>query len=113
MTILNIIQITVFLAVAVWLIPGLLGGLITTFALRREKASLQAMDVISFGGQWMFACFLGGLVVFGSMIIISAIVPEGTTVMPPMLLEYVCFGAGAAVMGARGAKIILSVINYS
>ena len=113
MEIITFIQITVFFAVAVWLIPGLMGGVITTLALRREKVPMDITDIISIGGQWMFTCFLGGLVVFGLIIFISALVPEGQTVNPPMLIEYICFGAGAAVIGARGARIILNVLNYS
>ena len=109
----DIIRVTVFFAIAVWLIPGLLGGLITTFALRRVKGSLQVMDVISTVGQWMFSFFLGGLVVFGVMIIFNELVPEGQTAIPQLLIDYLSFGVGAAVMGARGAKIILEVLNYS
>jgi hypothetical protein len=114
MNIFNVIGITLVLAAAVWLLPGMLGGLITTFALRREKGSLQAIDVITIAGKWMFTCFLGGLVTFMMFFLISAVVPDGTTFGPAvdMLLEYVCFAAGAAVMGARGAKNILEVLNY-
>jgi hypothetical protein len=104
---------TFFFAISVWLIPGLLGGVITTFALRREKIPLDIQDIISFGGQWMFAFFLGGLVAFGLLIFLSIVIPEGLTVIPPLLIDYLCFGAGAAVVGARGARIILNVLNYS
>ena len=53
------------------------------------------------------------VLIIAIMIFISALVPEGQTVNPPMLIEYICFGAGAAVIGARGARIILNVLNYS
>ncbi len=104
---------TFFFAIAVWLIPGLVGGVITAFALRREKIPMDVQDIISIGGQWMFAFFLGGLVVFGLLILLSIVIPEGYTAIPPLLIEYLCFGAGAAVIGMRGARIILKVLNYS
>lgn len=115
MAIINIIEVTILFSLAVWLIPGFLGGLITAFALRREKIPLQIQDVISIGGQWMFACFLGGLVVFGLLFLTVALIPENQTVKPSvfMLIENLCFGVGAAVMGARGAKIILNVLDIS
>jgi hypothetical protein len=102
---------TFFFAISVWLIPGLVGGVITALALRREKIPMDVLDVIQIGGQWMIACFLGGLVVFGLLIFLSMVIPAGLTA--PLLIDYLCFGAGAAVIGARGAKIILKVLNYS
>jgi hypothetical protein len=113
MAIFSFLLYTFFFAIAVWLIPGLLGGVIITFALRRENIPLEVQDIINFGGQWMFAFFLGGLLTFGLLILISIVLPEGYTAIPPLLIDYLCFGAGAAVVGARGARIILNVLNYS
>jgi hypothetical protein len=113
MSILNYIWLIVFLSVAVWIGPGLIGGLITTLALRREKPSLNLQDIISFTGRWMFSCFLGGLVTFVLMLPLSGLVPEGATGIPPLAVEYFSFGVGSIVMGARGAKIILSILDYS
>jgi hypothetical protein len=113
MSILNFVWLVVFLAVAVWIGPGLVGGLITTLALRREKPSLQLQDIISFAGRWMFSCFLGGLVTFVIMVPLSSLVPEGATGFSSLAVEYISFGVGGAVMGARGAKIIQSILDYS
>ncbi len=113
MDIFAFIFITFIFTMAVWLIPGFLGGVITTFALRREKIPMDVQDFISIGGQWMFACFLGGWVAFGLLILISMVIPEGYTAIPPLLIDYLCFGTGAAVIGMRGARIILKVLNYS
>ncbi len=112
MTVINYIQLIIFLAIAVWIGPGLIGGLITTLALRRLKPAMDIQDIISFSGRWMFACFLGGLVAFVVMVVISGLVPEGATGFPPLAVEYLSFGVGSAVMGARGAKIILSILDY-
>jgi len=104
---------TFFFTITVWLIPGLVGGVITTLALRREDIPLAAQDIIGLGGQWMFACFLGGLVAFGLLILLSMVIPAESTAIPPLLVDYLCFGTGAAVIGTRGAKIILNVLKYS
>ena len=113
MVIINIIQITVLFAIAVWLVPGLLGGVVTTLALRREKIPLDVQDIISIGGQWMLACFLGGLVTFGLLILLSMLLPEEPSAISLSFINHLSFGAGAAVIGVRGARIILNVLAYS
>jgi hypothetical protein len=113
MIIFDFILFTVLLSVTIWLIPGMLGGVITTIALRREKIPLGIQDIISIGGQWMFASFLGGLVGFGLLLLISMLIPVQETMIPTLLVTYLCFGAGAAVVGVRGARIVLNVLNYS
>lgn len=113
MAILNYIWLIVFLSVAVWIGPSLVGGVITTLALRREKIFLDLQDVIGYAGKWMVSCFLGGLVTFAVIAVLSGFVPQGASGVLPSVVEYFSFGVGSAVMGARGAKIILSILEIS